>query len=151
MALESRYVIEVSGEPAPQGSKRYVGRGILLETSKKLKPWREAVRSETQRIIPSPLTGGVAVRITFRYARPKSHFGTGRNAGVLKDWARNALHTKAPDIDKTARSVLDGLTEGGAFLDDSQVYRLALYKRFIKDGEKPGALIVVSLEDYEPQ
>lgn len=32
------------GTPAPQGSKRHVGRGVMIESSKNLKPWREAVK-----------------------------------------------------------------------------------------------------------
>ena len=36
--------IRVYGTPAPQGSKRHVGRGVMVESSKKVKPWREAVK-----------------------------------------------------------------------------------------------------------
>ena len=32
--------------PAPQGSKRHVGNGRMVESSAKVKPWREAVRQE---------------------------------------------------------------------------------------------------------
>lgn len=32
-----------SGTPAPQGSKRHVGRGIMIESSRKVRPWRAAV------------------------------------------------------------------------------------------------------------
>jgi len=33
----------VPGKPAPQGSKRHVGRGIMLESSREVGPWRERV------------------------------------------------------------------------------------------------------------
>jgi hypothetical protein len=29
--------------PAPQGSKRHVGNGRMIESSTKVKPWRQAV------------------------------------------------------------------------------------------------------------
>jgi hypothetical protein len=40
----------VTGTPAPQGSKKFVGttktgRGILAESSKKVKPWRMDVKA----------------------------------------------------------------------------------------------------------
>ena len=37
----------VHGLPAPQGSKRHVGKGVMVESSKYVKPWREAVKAET--------------------------------------------------------------------------------------------------------
>ena len=33
----------VYGTPAPQGSKRHVGRGVMVESSKKVAPWRQDV------------------------------------------------------------------------------------------------------------
>jgi hypothetical protein len=35
--------VDVYGLPAPQGSKRHVGGGRMIEASKKVGPWREAV------------------------------------------------------------------------------------------------------------
>jgi len=39
----TRVEFTVLGVPAPQGSKRHVGRGVLVESSKALGPWRDAV------------------------------------------------------------------------------------------------------------
>jgi Holliday junction resolvase RusA-like endonuclease len=66
-----------------------------------------------------PLAGAVAVRILASFERPKAHYGTGRNAGTLKDWAPH-WHTQAPDADKLARLILDALTIAGVYRDDSQ-------------------------------
>src|ERR1700676_3259288 len=38
-----RMKITVRGIPAPQGSKRHVGGGRMIEMSKAVGPWREAV------------------------------------------------------------------------------------------------------------
>ena len=35
-------------EPAPQGSKRHVGGGRLIEASKRVKPWRQAVAATSR-------------------------------------------------------------------------------------------------------
>ena len=121
--------IFVSGTPAPQGSKRHVGGGRMVESSKAVGPWREAVRAETQRTVHGcpPIAGPVNVAVTFYVKRPAGHYGTGRNASTIKLSAPRRPSVK-PDLDKLARAVLDGLTEGGAFGDDAQVVGLIAAK-----------------------
>jgi crossover junction endodeoxyribonuclease RusA len=133
-------MITVRGVPAPQGSKRHVGGGRMIEQSKAVGPWREAVRGETQRAMngTGPLTGPLRVAITFELARPRSHYRTGRNARLLRNVAPEWPVTR-PDLDKLARATLDGLTMGGAWTDDSQVARLEVVKIY---GE-PGCRIVI--------
>lgn len=153
--------ILVNGSPAPQGSKRHVGGGRMVEASAAVGPWRDAVRGETQKII-EPLEGPgwwtlagtersvifhkapAAVTIVFRFARPASHYGTGRNAAVLKPSApRRPVTMKRNDIDKLARATLDGLVDGGAMTDDAQVVDLNLSKIYCAPGETPGAVIEI--------
>ena len=43
MTRQSAYFEVIGTEPAPQGSKRYLGNGRFVEASKKLEPWRRAV------------------------------------------------------------------------------------------------------------
>jgi crossover junction endodeoxyribonuclease RusA len=115
--------VTVAGIPAPQGSKRHVGNGILVESSKKVGPWREAVAAAVlaktggRVLFPS---GPVAVAVVFYLPRPRSHYGTGRNAGVLKVSAPRYPFGQ-PDVDKLLRSTLDGLTAARVFGDDAQV------------------------------
>ena len=143
-------VIRVSGRPAPQGSKRHVGNGRMVEMSKAVGPWREAVRAETQLEMwtqgrgGSPLEGPVAVRLRFWLARPASHYGTGRNKAVVKPSAPRRPAGR-PDVDKLARAVLDGLTMGGAFADDSQVVDLQASKWYVTDGDAAGCVITVEV------
>lgn len=134
--------IEVRGLPAPQGSKRHVGHGIMVESSKAVGPWREAVRTETQRVmkLPGPegawgvpLAGPLCVRLFFRLSRPKSHYRTGRNAHLLRDSAP-AYPAVKPDGDKLERAVWDGLTAGGAYGDDSQIVQWSGYKVYGQPG-----------------
>ena len=136
----------VPGVPAPQGSKRaYVrgGRAVLVESSAAVKPWRAAVawaaKAQGARFDAAvPL----AVTADFFLTRPKSHYGTGRNANRLRD-AAPAYPVGKPDGDKLLRSTLDGLTDGGVYRDDAQVVQV-LGRKWWADADGPGALIVVS-------
>lgn len=116
--------IVVRGIPAAQGSKRHVGGGRMVESSRAVGPWREAVRAETQRALDglrAGYDGPVSVILVFSLPRPASTPKKVR------------YPAKRPDLDKLARSTLDGLTEGGAWRDDSQVVRLLAYKQFAGD------------------
>ena len=135
-----RYTLTVRGTPAPQGSKRHIGHGRMVEMSKAVGPWREAVRGEAQRIIPAggALTGPVHVVIQFFLPRPVS-------------LPRRVLWpAKRPDLDKLIRAVLDGLTEGGAWKDDGQVVKLGSEKLYAAGDTPPGAWIsIAELEGTE--
>jgi crossover junction endodeoxyribonuclease RusA len=142
-------MITVRGIPAPQGSKRHVGRGRMIEMSKAVGPWREAVRANTERYMngDEPIDGPLRVEIRFDLPRPRSHYRTGRNAHLLKDTAPDYPATR-PDSDKLARAVLDGLTMGGLYADDSQVVDLVARKRY----GPPGCLIMISdMEGFSPR
>jgi crossover junction endodeoxyribonuclease RusA len=135
--------IEVRGLPAPQGSKWHVGGGRMIESSKAVGPWREAVRAETQRVLDGTHSAGLdggplAVELTFRLPRPRGHYGTGRNKGRLKASAP-AFPAGRPDLDKLTRAVLDGLTAGGVWADDAQVVNLGAWKLY----GPPGVLIQI--------
>jgi Holliday junction resolvase RusA-like endonuclease len=113
----------------------------MVEMSKAVGPWREAVRAETQLAVGRdlPLGGPVAVTLMFYLARPAGHFRTGRNAHLLRPRAPE-YPAGRPDLDKLARAVLDGLTMGGAWKDDSQVWNLHAQKVYAI-GDRPGCII----------
>lgn len=126
-------------EPAPQGSKRHVGNGRMVEASAKVKPWRFAV-SQAALETNEPMTDRpVMVQITFMFNRPKSHYNS---KGQLKPTAPLYKQTK-PDLDKLCRSTLDGLTNV-LIKDDSQVVNLICCKIYAEEGELPGALITIN-------
>lgn len=133
--------ITVDGKPAPQGSKTRNRYGAIYDDSKATKPWREAVRAEAQRAMAGqlPMAGPVSVTVSFRMTRPKGHYGSGRNSDAVRASAP-AYPFGKPDVDKLARAVLDGLTEGGAFKDDAQVITLICHKMYAPRG---GADIIV--------
>ena len=77
--------IPVIGIPAPQGSKRHVGHGIMIENSKRVKPWRQDVKEAALIHYNGEIIDqAVEIEIIFLFARPKSHYGTGKNSRKLK-------------------------------------------------------------------
>lgn len=139
------YEVRVNGLPAPQGSKRHVGRGVMIESSKKVKPWRDAVAAETSKLDFEHMPH-VRVTAWFLLPRPKSHFRQGRYAGLLKPTAP-PYPAKYPDLDKLCRSTLDALRMGGAYRDDAQVVKLHAFKLYAETGEEPGAIIRIADAD----
>lgn len=132
------------GIVAGQGSKRHVGGGRMIESSKKLKPWRQdvieaALHAVTETPGFEPYIGAVEIECDFFFTRPKAHFRTGVNAGELKANMPTYV-AKIPDIDKALRSTLDALTIAGVWRDDAQVVKCSASKRF---GPRPGAVITI--------
>lgn len=118
----------VHGEPAPQGSKNQWG----AEANPRTKPWRANVSASAAAQMhirqQTLFTEAVQVKVEFVFTRPKSHYGTGRNAGTLKQHAPEYV-SRAPDVDKLARAILDAMT-GIVFRDDAQVAHLNVWKRY---------------------
>lgn len=136
--------IDVYGRPAPQGSKRHVGRGVMVESSRHVKPWRACVQAAAMEALNLerregfPLAGPLVVSMVFTVARPKGHYRTGRNAHLLREAApeRPAV---IPDLSKLLRSTEDALTDAGVWRDDALVVE---YERAAKvyANEDPEAL-----------
>jgi len=123
----------VPGKPAPQGSKRHVGKGRMVESSQSLGPWRERVAIAAHNAMENrPLIdGAVTMRIMFVLPRPKN---------TPKTFTPRAI--KRPDLDKLVRAVLDAVTDT-ILADDSQVVGLRADKRLAELGEPPHAQIGV--------
>ena len=130
----------VPGIPIAQGSKRHVGRGVLVESSKRLKPWRVDVTELAHYHHQGPPLERATVELWFVFPRPKSHYRTGRHSHELRPDAPDR-HTVKPDADKLARAVLDALTDANVIRDDSRVTDLIVAKRY---GDLPGAHITVT-------
>ena len=136
--------IVVYGLPAPQGSKRYVGtskagRGILVESSKAVKPWREAVKSAALEQVAgqSPLDGPLAVRMVFTLPKPAS-----------APKKRRTWPCRKPDASKLARSTEDAMTDAGVWIDDARIVRLEAIKAYPLEAggslDRPGAVITIA-------
>lgn len=137
--MSTAYLFTVEGIPAPQGSKTYVGNGRMIESSKKVAPWRKAVTlAILEKGFESQLQGALWISVVFYMPRPKSHFTT----GGLKSNAPET-HTKIPDLDKLVRSTLDAITQSGLIVDDSQFVCIYATKKYAHP-TTPGAIIRMS-------
>ena len=140
----SSLTFTVLGKPAPQGSKRHVGRGVMVESSKRCKPWRQDVRHTALDLRPdnwyANMDAAISISVVFVFARPKNHF---RTNGQLKPSAPIYCTARIGDVDKLARSILDSLA-GVLFAADEQVINLIAQKRYANDREQPCAIITVS-------
>lgn len=134
---ELRFV--VLGKPQPAGSKRAfavrragvpTGQIAVSDANPKAYGWKQDVAAVAmQEMIGRPLLlGPVQLSLTFFVARPKGHYGSGRNAAVLKPGAPVFPIVK-PDSLKLARGTEDACT-GTVWRDDSQVVDLVVRKRY---------------------
>jgi len=119
----------------------------MVEASKKVRPWRTDVIAASQLSYKDvPLCRPVAIELTFYFPRPKSHFRTGKFAGMLKENAPLWTTSNADgDLDKLCRATLDGLshkTGGMILIDDSICARLTAEKRYVLN-TPPGCLVRV--------
>jgi len=151
LTAPATYQFRIYGLPAPQGSKKSVGRGIMIESSKKVKPWRQDIMSQTRdQFFDEPLTGPLWVGIVFWFPRPQTHYRIidGELSNVIKE--NKPTHTTScsdGDLDKVVRSTLDGLSAkaGGCVIqDDSLVVSLTCEKRYVTSSEGCGALITIA-------
>lgn len=133
--------ITVFGNPAPQGSKRHVGRGVMVESSKAVKPWREAVKASALDVMAEApaLDGPLLVRMVFTLRKPAS-----------APKRRRTWPDRIPDVSKLVRATEDALTEAGVWADDARVVEYARVAKVFpgEDAEAlhiPGVRIEVSL------
>lgn len=89
-----------------------------------------------------PIDFPIRMDLFFFFSRPKSHYGTGKNASNLKSSAPR-FHTTKPDIDNLYKFVTDSLNKV-YYRDDSlisEVYTMKIYS------EHPRIEIVISPAD----
>jgi len=129
----------VIGTPAPQGSKRHVGNGVMIESSKLVKPWRQdvatAARIAAMRDDFRVLDGPLRLAVVFRLPKP---------ASLSK--AKTALGPcRKPDLSKLIRATEDALVTAGVIADDARIVSFdGTRKVFAEPGQPTGATIEIA-------
>jgi crossover junction endodeoxyribonuclease RusA len=123
--------------PAPQGSKRHLGNGVMVESCKQVKPWRYMVTQAAIATGVPLMRGPVSLSVVFLFQRPKGHYG----AKGLKPSAPR-FHMVRPDLSKVLRSTEDALT-GVLYDDDARIVSTTMLKRYCVGSELPGAIITL--------
>jgi crossover junction endodeoxyribonuclease RusA len=140
--LNDSVTFAVHGLAAPQGSKRHIGKGIMVESSKNVKPWRQDVKYAALAAKPSgwDTSQPMALSVVFRFQRPASHLGKN---GLRPSAPQHCTSGRNGDIEKLVRSTNDALTSI-LFDDDRQVVSLTATKRYCTADEQPGAIITLT-------
>ena len=137
--------VTIPGTPQQQGSKRNVGK-FSIEANRNLAPWRTDAIANLQQAMTEQgvekFITAVFVEATFTYQRPASHYGSGKNASVLKATAP-LYKASAPDLDKLQRALGDALTQAGVVRDDCLITSWAVEKIW---GETPSVHLCVIRE-----
>lgn len=128
-------IVFVSGVPAPQGSKNWLGGKVMVESCKRLKPWRTDVREAFLKDgLPIADFGREPVKLTVEFIMP-------RTLSTPKTWV--PPHTKKPDLSKLLRAIEDAITSAGIWHDDCQVIETFMKKRIASVGETTGCWIKI--------
>lgn len=137
----------VPGLAKTSGSKnafynKKTGKTVITPANPKQKDWQAGVKwFAKQEFAGQDLWDGpICMSMAFIQVRPKGHFGTGRNAGKLKDWAKHRMPTGKPDLLKLGRAVEDAMNSV-VYIDDSQIVEEHLRKAY---GDKPGVYITIN-------
>ncbi|MGI5485187.1 RusA family crossover junction endodeoxyribonuclease [Microtetraspora malaysiensis] len=136
--------------PGPQGSKKarpiykgrgadrtFTGRTVVEESSKKVKPWRQAVQvAATEASILAtvardliewePLDGPLVAEFCFSLPRGKT--------------VKRAHPTTYPDLSKLIRSTEDALTAAAIYADDARIVRYHDPRKVYVGADDPDAL-----------
>ena len=123
----------VPGKAAAQGSKKHVGRGVMVEASKDLPGWRAAVTAvaKAAHAGAEPINAPVSVALTVYVQKPRATKFRAYPAG-------------SPDLDKYQRAVGDALEQAGVLTNDARIVHWDPWKLWATEDNPPGALITVT-------
>lgn len=130
-ALRSLRVV-AHGSPAAQGSKKHVGRGVMVEMDKKLPAWRKTVEAAARLAAGpgwEPINAAVSIAGEIRLAKPRTTKYPDYPAGP-------------PDTDKLQRAIGDALTKSQVIKDDARIIHWCIKKVWAED--MPGLDIEIS-------
>ena len=94
-------ILTVFGEPTPL-SRHMVSRGHMYNPSAGLQ--KEFLNACLPSLPTVPLTGPLEATLYFYFGRPKNHYGTGKNAHILKPLTAGKWHCKRkgmPTLEET--------------------------------------------------
>lgn len=122
------------GQPRPRATS--IGGFIRMYTPKQAKDWKATI-AHAFRAVSLP-KGPLHSTLVFVMPRPKSHLGTGKNAGIVKASAPR-YHTSKPDLDNLIKPIWDS-----ALPEDSRIVSCRASKRYADTGEPSGVHITFS-------
>jgi len=134
--------ITILGAPIAKKRPRFVrvGKGVRTYSAQDTEEGRFLWEILMQHNVPI-FTKALRVDFEFIFSRPKSHFGTGRNANKLKPSAPK-FFIKKPDYDNLEKFALDAMNNH-VYTDDNLVAGGFTWKRYAKYGEHNKTVITI--------
>lgn len=130
----------IYGDPHAQKRHKHFKRGKFTGTYDPSSRDKAEFLLMVQKHRPQrPIEGPVRLDVAFYFSRPKAHYGTGRNANVLKHWAPE-YHTSRPDQDNLMKFCMDALN-GIFWKDDSYIAQGSFVKKY---SESPRVEITIN-------
>ena len=146
-----QFEIFITGDPKGQPRARAFARKMgakfvaRMYDSDVADGWKAQVRAGVLGIAFAQglmaIEGPFDVEMRFRFERPKSHFLRDGSLGK----GRSSSYIQKPDLDNLAKLVLDVITRlQRCWVDDDQVVRLVVEKRWALVGESAGCVLRIA-------
>lgn len=124
--------IVIPGTPIPKRRPRFArhGRRVVTYNDQEFeaKQAKLFVYQQIKTCQAMPLTGPINAEIIFYMPRPKAHYGTGKNSGILKKTAL-LYHINKPDLDNLTKWIYD-IFNKIVWKDDAQIIFEKAEKRY---------------------
>lgn len=105
------------------------------DQGKRKEEWRKTIAGWVRKMWPADTIKGqpLGAEVTCTLARPQMHYGTGRNAGRVKDRYLDAFPVghDTGDVDKLLRLVLDAIQDTDVLPDDCAVVEATTRKFYV--------------------
>lgn len=138
---EPVFIAHIAGDPKPQGSKRYVGGGRVIEDNPGTRAWRQSAQLQLttyrSRQLKEPIDEAVLVQAVFCLPRPKS--------------VRSMLPTSksSHDLNELCRALEDALEGAGVLKNDSRITTWHARKHYAEADNNGPAITGVFLRIYK--
>jgi Holliday junction resolvase RusA-like endonuclease len=141
----------VSGEPKAQPRPKAFARNFggkwmaRVYTPGSAEYWKSQIAIAAKPFLPTvPFAGPIKLSQVYYFARPKSHYRTGKNASLLRPDAP-VDHESKPDCENLQKATQDALTQLGFWRDDSQVSKWDGHKVYCDEANpQPGCWITIA-------
>lgn len=144
----------VYGEPIAQKRHRHFSRGNFTQVYDPSSTDKADFGQVAAHYLPDePLNEPLMIHIASYFSRPKSHYRTGKYAGMLKD-KKPFWHSKKPDADNLGKFVLDSLGkvfiagERKAFFKDDSLVSVYIHEKIYDEKSPRTEVKIYTLKDY---
>jgi Holliday junction resolvase RusA-like endonuclease len=140
--------ISIPGQPIAKARPRFRRAGKFVKTYSPQESEEGMWVLKAQQQIKDAgifFNGLIEIRIRFYTQRPRSHFGSGKNANNLKASAPSFPDT-SKDIDNYCKFTLDCLNHCGIWVDDAKIIGIDARHRFA-DIYGPGPSTEITITD----